>query len=152
MCWCNIRKRNSSPPQDLCTTSIVSWTNGTSANKSTVFRFSLKMQLYGIIFTNLWPKKGFQKLTKKRPHPMIRSSFILMQSMSLKKKARDMQTTVDGHFCHHFMVNITYNPTINLFCFYAPPMHGSLLQPLSAPSPNTPLGPTNELPLYRFWP
>lgn len=39
MCWCKIRKRNSSPPQDLCTTRIVSWTNGTSANKSTVFPF-----------------------------------------------------------------------------------------------------------------
>ena len=26
------------------------------------------------------------------------------------------------HFCHHFMVDITNNPTINLLCFYAPPM------------------------------
>ena len=35
------------------------------------------------------------------------------------------------------MVNITYNPTINLFCFYAPPMGHSfnlfLHQPLIAP-------------------
>ena len=41
------------------------------------------------------------------------------------------------HFCHHFMVNITYNPTINLFCFYAPPMGHSfnlfLHQPLIPP-------------------
>ena len=69
---------------------------------------------------------------------MIRSSFILMQIMSLKKTARDMQTTVDGHFCHHFMVNITYNPTVILFCFHAPPMghsfnpflHHPLIPPL----------------------
>ena len=41
------------------------------------------------------------------------------------------------HFCHHFMVNITFNPTINLFYFYAPPMGHSfnplLHQPLIPP-------------------
>ena len=26
------------------------------------------------------------------------------------------------HFCHHIMINITYNPTINLFYVHAPPM------------------------------
>ena len=36
------------------------------------------------------------------------------------------------HFCHHLMVNITSNPTINLFYFHAPPM-GHSFKPFLTP-------------------
>ena len=37
------------------------------------------------------------------------------------------------HFCHHFMINITYNLTINLFYVHAPPMGHSFNPFLTSP-------------------
>ena len=53
----------------------------------------------------------------KMPHNLICFLFLLVTFIQ------------KYHFCHHFMVNITFNPTINLFYFYAPPM-GHSLNPL----------------------
>ena len=45
------------------------------------------------------------------------------------------------------MVNITFNPAINLFYFYAPPMGHSFNPLLHLPLIPS-LGPTNELPVF----